>query len=330
MAFGLKYSFKETILNAEGVILIAALVGLIFYFAMQNPAFLTVRNFIIILETMSILAIASLGICILLIAGEIDISITAIMELAATIAALMSINRYDTGINLLITFLIILLIGTINGFLTAYIRIPSFIVTLATKLCITGIVLVLTKYSSLPIMDKNIIYIFYNAKLFGISISFYWLLALAIIIAILLRYFRLGRWIYMTGGNETYAWALGIPTRKVKFIVFVFSAVLAGISGLIMGSRSVSARAFMADGYLLPAIAAPILGGGSMTGGLGSTIRTLLGALLLTIITNGVYIMGLEPALYNVFMGITLVIALSIRASHGKVMLAPWLKIFKK
>ncbi|MEM1726701.1 MAG: hypothetical protein QXH85_06245, partial [Candidatus Bathyarchaeia archaeon] len=67
MAFGLKYSFKETILNAEGVILIAALVGLIFYFAMQNPAFLTVRNFIIILETMSILAIASLGICILLI-----------------------------------------------------------------------------------------------------------------------------------------------------------------------------------------------------------------------------------------------------------------------
>lgn len=312
MVFRFKYIMRS-IIDIEGSILIALIAFLTIFFGMVTSSFLTIRNFMIMLESLSVLGILTVGMTIVLIAGEIDVSVTEIMELAATVAALMSMRGYSTPMNIAITFLTVLAIGFVNGFFSAIIKIPSFLVTLATSAALLGAVLVLTKYSSIPILDTSLTYIFYGAKIFGITVAFFWLLAVLIIFAFILNYTSFGRWKYMTGGNPTNAWLLGIPTVRVKFTVFIISAILAGLAGLIYGSRAVSARAYMASAYLMPSIAAAVMGGASLTGGKGSLVKAILAAFLLTEITNGVYIMGLEPAMYNVFMGVVLIAALSLR-----------------
>lgn len=118
---------------------------------------------------------------------------------------------------------------------------------------------------------------------------------------------------FATGGNEKSARLMGIPTARVKFTLFVSSALLAGLAGFILGSRSMAARPLMSAGYIMPAIAAPILGGAALTGGQGSVPKTVLAAFILTMITNGVSLMGLQPAYRDMFMGIILVSALSVR-----------------
>ncbi len=275
---------------------------------------MTVTNVVILLELTAILGILSLAMLVVLIAGEIDISVTAQVEFVATIAALTSISYPDnTLITLALTIIAALAIGIINGFLVAILSIPSFLVTLATSTALLGPILVLTKYSSLPLMNATIVQIFYGIKVFGLSISIYWFIITYIIGGIMLKYTTLGREIYATGGDIRAAFYVGINTRKIKMVVFIIASILSWLAGMILVSRSLSARAYMASGYLMLCIAAPVLAGATLTGGTGSVVRTGIATFLLNSLIIGVYILGLEPALYTFFMGALLLVILALK-----------------
>ncbi len=321
---------KRTLFDINGIVLIAAIFFLAISFSFLSPYFFTVTNFRVILESMSILVILSIGVHSLLVAGEIDISFPSVLELSAVVAAISSPS--NTFYIIFASMLAAIAVGMFNGFFTVKLRIPSFLVTLATFVGVGGIVFLLSNYRSVPLLETLLPQIFYG-RFAGISTSVFWMILLIILLGIILRKTRFGRWVYHTGGNERAARLMGVPTKRVKFTLFIISSIMAAIAGLIVVSRSLSARPLMGQGYLMPAIAAPILGGSLLTGGRGSIIRTILGCSVLTIIINGVNLLGLEPAYQDIFMGLILVTALSIRFLQTSGIKIPFKKItgfFKK
>ena len=300
----------------NGIVLIVVIFTLIILFSFLSPYFFTPTNFRVIFESMSILAILAIGIHFLLVAGEIDISFTSVLELSAMTAALSSPS--NTFYIILISMFAAIAVGIINGFFTVKVGIPSFLVTLGTFVGVQGIVFLISNYRSVLLRDDLIPKIFYGRFVGDIATAVFWMIGVIILAGIILGYTRFGRWVYGTGGNERASGLMGIPTKRVKFTLFIISSMMAGIAGLIVASRSLSARPLMGEGYLMPAIAAPILGGALLTGGRGSVIRTALGCLVLSTIINGTNLLGLEPAYQSIFMGIILVGALSIRSVQQK------------
>lgn len=306
------FSIKNTLFDINGIVLLVAILGLIIAFSLLSPNFLSAVNVRILIETMSILAILAMGEHFLLIAGEIDISFTATLELSAIVASLTSSHSAFYIISM--SILAAVAVGIVNGFFSTKVGIPSFLVTLATMVGLQGVVFLISNYRSVLLINPVIPVIFYGRWFAGISAAVLWMFISIIVSIFILKFTQLGRWIFATGGNEKAARLMGIPTKRVKFILFIFMSVAASIAGLIVASRSLAGRPQMGEAYLMPVIAAPILAGALLTGGKGSVIRTILGCLVLTIIINGVNLLGLEPAYQNIFMGSILLGTLSIRS----------------
>jgi len=306
------HDIKE-VFNIEGILLVIANVGVFIAFSIGVPTFATISNIYVIFDFLSVLGIAALAELTVLVGGEIDVSVPMQMAMVAIVTALCSSYKIPTAASLIIAFLIAVLIGCVNGFFTAYIQLPSFLVTLATNALLQGVAIILTRYSSLPIMDMRVLELFYRTSIAGLRINLVWFIVIVAIVAFILKYTRFGRRAYAIGGNPFAPWNLGIDIRKNKLELFLVTSMLSAVAGLILGARAESARADMATAYLLPAIAAPVLGGASLTGGYGSVIRTILAALVLQQLTVGVYALGVEPAMYLVLQGIALIIILTIR-----------------
>ncbi|MBN2253850.1 MAG: ABC transporter permease [Kosmotogaceae bacterium] len=304
---------KRSTANIELFVLLLAAVVLIVVFSILEPRFFSVNNFRILLETMSILGILSLGVNFLLIAGEMDISFTSVLELSAAVVAISSTAHMNTFVSIAFGVLAATAVGLINAFFAVKLKIPSFLVTLGTQVAIGGLVMILCDYRTIIIRDKSFINVFFGRPFANIASAVYWMIGIAIVIWFVLTRTRFGKWVYATGGNQSSARLMGIPTDRVKISLFVTSAILAGVAGFILGSRATSARPAMGVSYLMPAISAPILAGAALTGGQGSAFKTLLAAFVLTIITNGVTLIGLEPAYRDIFMGVILISALSVR-----------------
>lgn len=313
---------KKTLLDINGIVLLVAIACLITAFSVLSPNFLTPINMRVLLETMSILAVLAMGEHFLLIAGEIDISFTAVLELSAVVASLTS-SRSAVYI-IAAAALSALAVGAMNGFFATKVGIPSFLVTLATMVGVQGVVFLISNYRSVLLKNTLIPQIFYGRWLSGISAAVLWMFVSIIVSIFILKFIKFGRWVFATGGNERAARLMGIPTIRVKFILFLIMSFSASIAGLIAASRSLAARPQMGGAYLMPVIAAPILAGALMTGGRGSVIRTVLGCLVLTIIINGVNLLGLEPAYQNIFMGSILIGTLSIRSLQKREIKSPF------
>jgi ribose/xylose/arabinose/galactoside ABC-type transport system permease subunit len=303
---------RATFFDVNGIVLIFAIAGLFVAFSVLSPNFLTITNIRVLVETMSILVLLALGQHFLLIAGEIDISFTATLELAAVVAALAS------GMNVFLVaalaVMVSLVVGAINGFFTTRVGIPSFLVTLATMVGVQGVVFLISNYRSVLLRNEVIRDVFYGRWFFGVSAAVIWMILGIAASSFVLRSTRFGRWIFATGGNENAARLMGIPTTRVKFVLFLLMSLMAAAAGLIATGRSLAARPKMGENYLMPVIAAPILAGALLTGGRGSVARTVMGCLVLTVIINGVNLLGLQPAYQNIFMGAILLGTLSVRS----------------
>lgn len=311
------YFLGKTIFDINGVVLLFAIAALMIVFSFLSSNFLTPVNIRVLIETMSILAILAMGEHFLLVAGEIDISFTAVLELSAVVAALISKVTQNPTIIIVFAIASAVVAGIINGFFTTKVGLPSFLVTLATMVGIQGVVLLLSDYRAVLLQGGTVAEIFYGRWLGGISAAVPWMIIAISGSAFIINSTRFGKWVYATGGNERAARLMGIPTKRVKFLIFIIMSILAAVAGLIVASRSLAARPEMGEAYLMPVIAAPVLAGALLTGGRGSVIRTVLGCLVLTIIINGVNLLGLEPAYQNIFMGSILLGTLSVRSLHS-------------
>lgn len=289
---------------------ILMLIATIVVFRILSPAFLSFYNVRTLLELFPEFGIVVLGVAMLMISGEFDLSIGSVFALCPIVIVDLIRGGVNIGFAVTVAFLICIAIGAINAIMVVKTGIPSFIITLATMMIWRGTVLAVTEGTPPPIpktfeaMEKYIV-----GWVGPIRISFIYFIIGLVILWVLLERTRFGNWIFATGGNKEAARARGINPSFVKLLLFVLTSFLAGFAGLVQTARIGSALPSAGKGWELDAIAASVIGGISLFGGVGSIIGATIGAFLLRAIGNGLVLAGAPGYYFRMFVGFIIIIA---------------------
>lgn len=297
--------------------ILIGLIALLIFFSFKSPYFFTQDNLMNILLQVSIIAIAAFGMTYVLLLGEIDLSIGSIIAMVGTLAALSLSHELSLFSVIPLAILAALLLGMMNGLLSASLGIPSFIVTVATMGIFRGISSIFLDGASISIEHEGFIAIG-NGEWFSIPIPIWIMIALLLVNHFILSKTVFGRKIYLTGGNKEAAIYSGIKVISLKIKVFMVMAAMAGTSGLILASRLNSAQSNAGIGYELDAIAAAVLGGTSLSGGYGTVIGTFIGAIIIGVINNGMNLLNVPYFYQLIVKGVVILIAVYIDVQSKK------------
>nr|WP_248930948.1 ribose ABC transporter permease [Paenibacillus hamazuiensis] len=297
--------------------ILAGLLVLMIIFSICSPYFLKVNNILNIILQVSIIAISAFGMTYALIIGGIDLSIGSTIALSGTAAALLLQMNIPFLAVILAVLLIGVVLGAFNGVLISKLHIPAFIVTVATMGIYRGIAYITTNGVPISIKDPSFLALGNNAVL-GIQIPIIILFVLFFINHVILSKTKFGRRAYITGGNEEAAVYAGIQVPKIKIWVYIITSLMAAISGLILASRLYSAQPNAASGYELDAIAAAVLGGTSLSGGSGRILGTLLGAIIIGVINNGMNLMNVPYFYQLIVKGLVILVAVFVDVRNKK------------
>jgi ribose transport system permease protein len=277
--------------------------------ALSSDVFLTRENILNVLENAAPVGIVACALTFVTIAGEFDLSAGAMLILCGVVAAKLE-PSVGVAMSFLLGILAATLAGTTNGLLVSYLRINSFVCTLATGLMIAGLGLVITGGFLVAVSDASYGDLGFQALL-GIKWSIWIFAAFALVCGFVLRRTHFGRWIYAVGGNVEAARLSGINTRFVKVVAFAVSGVAAGIAGAIVASKAGQAQAGDGIPIVLQAFAAVVVGGTSITGGRGAVWRTIFGVLFLSLISNGFNLLALNPVYQQIVQGAIILVAVA-------------------
>ncbi|WP_266366169.1 ABC transporter permease [Tellurirhabdus rosea] len=277
--------------------------------AVVAPRFLTVSNWVIIITQVSINALLAFGVTFVILTGGIDLSLGSMVAVAGVTAALFAHpDDYPLLVPLAAGLLTGIGFGAFNGFLITRSKVPPFIVTLGTMTIGRGLALILSKGRPVSNLSDSFNFIGGGAVL-GIPVP---ILILAVAFAaswVLLRKTVLGRYMYAVGGNEAAARASGIDVGRVKLWVYTLCGGLAGLAGIVLTARITTGQPNAGVGFELDAIAAAIIGGTSTAGGSGTITGTLIGALLIGVISNGLDLLNVSSYYQQVVMGAIIIAA---------------------
>lgn len=276
--------------------------------ATQSEVFLTLGNLRNILLQVSVLAIVASAMTLLMVSGGIDLSVGALMSLAAIVAALLMEQGVPVPVAMVLAIAVGAGIGACNGVLAAWSPSHPFVVTLGMAILIQGISISLTNGLPLSGLDPAFVQLGIG-MLLGIPYPV-WVAGLVLVAcAAILRYSVFGRRLYAMGGNERASVLAGIRVRPTKVVLYATSGAIVGIAALVLSARISSAQPLMGNGYELQAIAAVAVGGTPLAGGRGGILGTLLGVLLLGVISNSLNLLGVSGAFQYVLQGGVIVAA---------------------
>jgi len=300
-----------TVLRQYGIYL--ALVLLVVVFSIASPRFATPSNFILILLQVAVTGIISIGMLFVILSAGIDLSVGAILALAGMLSGVYA-NKVTTPLNIFLAIMfpiaIGLLCGLLNGSLVAWARVPALIVTLGTMYAIRGFVI---WYRVNPIYDLQPWYRVIGQGSIGpvpLPVLIFFLVALAA--WIVLTYTSFGRYVYAVGGNEQAARAAGINVSLVKLSVYTISGLLCGLAGLVFTSRLGAAQAISGQGFELIAIASVVVGGASLFGGRGRVEKTIIGALIIQVLSNGLVMLNVPSPIQQIIIGAIIIGAVGL------------------
>lgn len=295
--------------------ILAVLVILAVVLSIMSPNFLKASNIISVLRQISNNVYLALGMTLVIILGGIDLSVGSIVAMTGTLTVGFIVT-YDIPMVPAICIGIILgvAIGLFNGIVVAKFKVPAFIVTLATMNIAKGIAYVFSGGRSTRITSE-VFESIGTATLFGfLPIPVLYMIILIIVFVFLLSKTKFGTYVYAVGGNEESARLSGVPIKKVIIAVYTISGTLAAFAGIVLASRMYSGQPSAGDGYEMDAIAACVLGGVSMSGGVGSISGTIIGAIVIGIISNGLNLMGVSSFWQLIVKGIIILAAVIIDA----------------
>lgn len=291
-----------------GLILITVVLSLI------NDQFLTISNIFNVLRQISINALIAFGMTFVILTGGIDLSVGSILGLSGAITAGMMVNGMDTGFAVAVGLLTGTIIGAVNGVLITKGRIAPFIGTLATMTIVRGLALVYTE--GRPITGLNESFAVIGKGYFAdIPLPVLWMFIAFVVLYVILKHTVFGRRVYALGSNEEATWLSGISTDRIKICVYAISGLLAALSGIILTSRLNSAQATAGTSYELDAIAAVVLGGTSLSGGKGWIVGTLVGAMIIGVLDNGLNLLNVSSFYQQVIKGGVILLAVLIDRS---------------
>ena len=298
---------------------ILTLLVLVFGIAASEPGFLRPRNLLAVTaDTMTLFLMAS-GATFVIMLGSIDLSIQAIASMTSCIVAVLL--PQIGGMALVVAVGSGLLAGAINGLIVNYLRIPSFVATLAVAGIMTSIAFLVSNARSVYISKENkhtwLEWAIGNS--FGIDNEVLVGLTCLVTLSIMLGLTRFGRLVRAIGSQERAVVASGINVNQVKLVAFIISGFMAGLSGVVMAARLGSGSPTLASEFLLPAIACIIVGGTAITGGVGSIWKTFVGALIIAVVRIGMTFVGVTVFAQQIVFGLVLVLAVAVTMDRSKV-----------
>ena len=303
------FSNIKTYVKENSGILIGLFV-LCAFLAFKNPKFLTPKNISNILRQTSTNLYLAIAMTMIIILGGIDLSVGAIIALTGVVTTgLIAFNGFPVWVAIIFGLLLGVVFGAFNGFVVASTDIPPFIVTLATMNIARGAAYVYTGGKPVRVMSDTFNFIGSGYIKGVIPMPVFYLVIIMIIASIIMNRTKLGRHIYAVGGNEEAARFAGINTKKTLFFAYTFSGLMAAISGIVLASRMFSGQPTAGDGAELDAIAAVVLGGTSMTGGSGKLGGTVVGALIIGVLSNGLNLMGVQSFWQYIVKGVVILVA---------------------
>ncbi|WP_202931050.1 ribose ABC transporter permease [Aminipila terrae] len=280
--------------------------------ACLSDSFFTWRNLLTVLRQTSINAVIATGMTFAILIGGIDLSVGSVLAICGAIAANLIASGMDIILAILITLFLGLAIGIVNGLLISKGRLQPFIATLGTMTLLRGFTLVYTQGKPIGTGDGAGSLIFGkigSGYILGLPIPVYIMIIVFVIAYYILRHLRMGRYIYALGSNEEATVYSGIKTDKVKLFVYGASGILAALAGIIVTARLGSAQPTAGAGYELDAIAAVVLGGTSMSGGVGTIGGTAIGALIIGILNNALNLLQVPSYYQDVAKGAVILFA---------------------
>lgn len=284
-----------------------AFVVLCVLLSLITPKFLTVSNLTNIVTQVSINALLAFGVTFVIITGGIDLSIGSMVAVTGVVAALFAHpDSYPVIVPVLAGLLAGLALGALNGFVITRTKVPPFIVTLGTMTIGRGLALILSKGRPISNLSDSFNFIG-GGQILGIPSPIIILIIAFIGCSVLLKKTVMGRYMYAVGGNEQAAEASGIQLNKVKMVVYTLCGGLAALAGILLTSRITTGQPNAGVGFELDAIAAAIIGGTSTSGGTGTITGTLIGALLIGVISNGLDLLNVTSYYQQVVMGIIII-----------------------
>jgi ribose transport system permease protein len=296
---------------------IYAILVLLVLFRFGSAQFLSVSNFLNILQQSSILAIVSIGSFLAILSHGIDLSLGAIVTLAGMVSALLMVRGYDVVTACLIALAVSVAAGAVNGLLIAYSRVDPFIVTLGAMGTCEGLALVLANGATIP-ADRAAFKVLGGGSLLFVPLSALIALGSYGLFGFLMKRTALGTHAYALGGNEEAALLSGIQVRPLKVLVYSVNGLLAGFAGLVLASRLGAANPSQGIGIEFDGIAAAVVGGTSLAGGRGNVWGTFMGAVIIAILRNGLNLAGLPMALQMVIVGLIMVGVLTLDTLRRK------------
>lgn len=303
---------KKKIINQVNIyrsVMILVLISLIA--SVLSPSFLSLTNLFNIFKQITVAGIVGLGMAFVILTGGIDLSVGSILGLSGVMAAGVLKSTGSAYLAVGVALGIGLVCGVLNGFWVARCKIPPFIATLGMMILLRGCILVYTKGSPIPI-KSDLFKFFGKGEIFAIPIQVIILIILYIVAHFILSQTRFGRSIYAFGGNKEAARLSGIPVIKTEWMAYVINGLMCGIAAVILTARLGSAQSTTGTGIEMDAIAAVILGGISLSGGVGYVLPTVVGAMIMGIIDNILTLLNVNPHATNIVKGLVILIAVLV------------------
>lgn len=313
--------FRQRIAESPESVAIITLLLVFLFFSFSAPKFLTFYALSNVLTFASVFGIVVVGVTFLMISGEFDLSVGSTLAAAGYVFLLSLLADVPPVFAMLLALAVSALFGLINGLIVIGSGIPSFIATLGTLLAYRGIVRALgggqatnytpeTKPALFTILNGYIAPINQMTDPAGnLRVSSLWFIGVIIVVSIVLMRTRYGNWTFAVGGNPGAALSQGVNVKKVKLINFVISGFLAGLAGVIMFAQRSSMNELIGEGLELTAVAAAVIGGVALAGGSGTIVGAALGMLLLSMLEQGLVLMGVPNDVFRGVVGATIIVS---------------------
>lgn len=306
--------------------ILLALLLLCFVLALISENFLSTRNILNVLRQSSINGILAIGMTFVILTRGIDLSVGSVAAFAGVVAASLATTS-STGMVAGAPYPAVMAIvaglaagmacGSVSGAIVARFNVPAFVVTLGMLSAARGLTLIYSGGRPIPALTEEFRWIG-TGSIWGIPVPIFLLLGTFAVAHFVLTQTRFGRHVYAVGGNPHAAKVSGLPVRKIRFSVYIIAGALAGLAGMVLAARTGSGLPQAGIAYELDAIAAVVIGGTSLAGGVGRVTGTLIGALLIGVMNNGLDLMGVESYYQQVIKGILIVAAVMLDQSKNK------------
>jgi ribose transport system permease protein len=276
------------------------------------PQALTRGNFADVAQAAAPLVIMAVGELLVVITGGIDLSVGSVFSLTGMVTALAMAYGLGAVASTACGLGVGLLVGAINGVLVTFAGLAPFVVTLITYAAAGSLAFIVTDGHSMPVPDQNYYLLNAGTLIPGVANFMLYCVAIAVVVEVVLRKVVAGRWLYAIGSSSEASRLLGIPVRVTRLSTYVLCSLLAAFASVLSLSYISNAEATAGSSLMLQAIAAVVIGGASLFGGTGSAIGAVLGALMITVIQNGVNLIGINSFWQGSVTGVVILVAVSI------------------